>query len=188
MLFRSVGGGFGAGFLFSPWNNNILVGPSASIDFLRQDTIHTFPPGPFFLGQTTNVIGTVNAQIGVVARPGLFLFGEFGLAVVNVDQKLNFSGPVTSVNQNVTGANVGVGFVFQPANWQIAGFPVAVVAQYNHIFLQDAQFNNPGSPGFTYNNQNSFDVFKLGIRVPFFHPDRGRVILRAVGNEPISRR
>ena len=51
--------------------------------------------------------------------------------MVNVDQKLNFSGPVTSVNQNVTGANVGVGFVFQPANWQIAGIPVAVLGLWH---------------------------------------------------------
>lgn len=175
---RAVSGGFGAGFLISPWNNNILVGSSASIDFLRQDTIHTFPPSPFFLGQTTNVIGTLNGQIGVVARPGLFLYGEFGLAVVNVDQKLNFSGPVTSVNQNVTGANVGVGFAFQPANWQVAGIPVAVTGQYNHVFLPGATFDNPGSPFFLYRNQNDIDRITIGLRA-YIDPDAGKRLWRA---------
>jgi opacity protein-like surface antigen len=174
----AVGGGFNAGLLFSPWNNNILVGPSASIDFLRQDTIHTFPPGPFFLGQTTNVIGTVNGQIGVVATPGLFLYAELGLAVVNVDHKLNFSGPVTSVNQNVTGANVGVGFVFQPANWQVAGIPVAVTGQYNHVFLPGTTFDNPGSPLFLYHNQNDIDRITIGLRA-YIDPDAGKRLWRA---------
>jgi opacity protein-like surface antigen len=160
----AVGGGFNAGFLFSPWNNNILVGPSASVDFLRQDTNHNFP-GNVFLGQTTNVIGTVNGQIGVAARPGLFVYGELGLAFANLDHRLNFSGPVTSVNQTVPGLNLGIGAAFQPPDWQIAGNPVAVFAQYNHIYLQDATFNNPGSPGFTYLNQNGIDEFKFGVQI-----------------------
>jgi hypothetical protein len=174
---NAVGGGFDVGFLFSPWNNNILVGPSASIDILRQDTNHTFPPSPFFLGQTINAIGTLNGQIGVVARPGLFLYGELGLAVVNVDQKLNFSGPVTSVNQTVPGVNFGIGFAFQPANWQVAGIPVAVFGQYNHIILQDATFDNPGSTGFKYRNQNDIDLIKIGIRA-LIDPDAGKRLWR----------
>lgn len=161
---NAVGGGVNAGFLFSPWNNNILVGPSASVDFLRQDTNHNFP-GNVFLGQTTNVIGKVNGQIGVAARPGLFVYGELGLAFANLDHRLNFSGPVTSVNQTVPGLNLGIGAAFQPPDWQIAGNPVAVFAQYNHIYLQDATFNNPGSPRFTYLNQNGIDEFKIGIQL-----------------------
>jgi opacity protein-like surface antigen len=166
---NAVGGGIVTGFLFSPWNNNILVGPSASVDFLRQDTNHNFP-GNVFLGQTINVIGTVNGQIGVAARPGLFVYGELGLAFANLDHRLNFSGPVTSVNQNVTGVNVGIGAAFQPPDWQIAGNPVAVFVQYNHIILPGAMFDNPGSPGFTYRNENLFDEFKIGVRVQLCRP------------------
>jgi opacity protein-like surface antigen len=160
---NAVGGGFNAGFLFSPWNSNILVGPSASVDFLNQDTNHTFP-GNFFLGQTINIIGTVNGQIGVAATPGLFVYGELGLAFANLDHKLNFSGPVTSVNQTVPGVNLGIGAAFQP-HWEFAGHPVALFAQYNHVILQNATFDNPGSLGFTYRNQNDFDVFKIGLRL-----------------------
>jgi opacity protein-like surface antigen len=157
----AVGGGFNAGFLSSPWNNNILVGPSASIDFLNQDTTHTFP-GNFFLGQTVNVIGTLNGQIGVAARPGLFVYGELGLAFANLDHRLNFSGPVTSVSQTVPGVNFGIGAAFQP-HWEFAGHPVALFAQYNHVILQNATFDNPGSPSFTYRNQNDIDQLKIGL-------------------------
>lgn len=163
---NALGGGIVGGFLFSPWNNNILVGPFASVDFLNQSTNRTLPGG-FFLGQTTNVIGTVGGQIGVVARPGLFVYGELGLALVNLDQNLNFSGPVTSVNQTVPGVNLGIGAAFQPFNWQVAGNPVAVFAQYNHIVLQDATFDNPGSPFFRYRNHNDIDQLKIGLKLIF---------------------
>jgi opacity protein-like surface antigen len=158
-----VGGGFSTGFLVPLGNSPILIGPSASIEFLRQDTFHTFP-GNFFIGQTINGIGTVNGQIGV-AKPGLMFFGELGLGVVNVDQKLNFSGPVTSVNQNVTGLNVGFGFTFQPPSWQIAGNRLAIFTQINRIILPAATFENPGSQGYTYRNENDITQVKAGIRV-----------------------
>jgi hypothetical protein len=162
----AIGGGFSAGYLFAPWNNNIVVGPFASVDFPNQSTDHTVPGG-FFLGQTTNVIGTVGAQGGVVAAQGVLIYGEFGAAFADIDQKLNFSGPATSVNKTVTGANLGIGAAFQPANWQIAGNPVAVVAQYNHVFLPRTTFDNPGSPLFLYSNQSDIDQFKIGVRVQF---------------------
>ena len=164
---QAMGFGLNAGFLTSPWNNNILIGPSASIDIMKQDTIHDFPPGPSFLGQTINAIGTLNGQIGVVAQPGFFIFGELGAAFVNLDQKLNFSGPVTSVNQTVTGLNLGFGATYQPPGWQIAGNPVSLVGQFNHIILPGAIFDNPGSPGFIYRNDNEINEFKFGVRVQF---------------------
>jgi opacity protein-like surface antigen len=169
---NAVGGGFNAGFLFSPFDNNILIGPSASVDFLRQDTNHTFPPGPFFLGQTINTITTVGGQVGFVPRPDVLVYGQVGAAFVNVTQKLNFLGPVTSVDQTVTGVNVGIGAAFQP-HWEFAGHPVAVFAQYNRVFVPVATFNNPGSPGFTYDNRNDINTFTAGIRVRFV-PDAER--------------
>jgi opacity protein-like surface antigen len=163
---RAAGFGVNGGFWFTPYVNNVQIGASASIDILKQNTIRNFPPGPFFLGQTINAITTLNGQIGVFAKPGLLFFGEVGPAFVNVDQKLNFSGPVTSVNQTVTGLNVGFGVVYQVPNWQVAGIPVAITAQYNHIFLPATTFDNPGSPLFLYSNQSDIDQFKIGIRVP----------------------
>jgi hypothetical protein len=97
----------------------------------------------------------------------LFIFGEVGWAGVNLDQKLNFIGPVTTVSQNVSGLNVGVGVAFQPANWQIAGNPLSLVVQYNRVILPVATSNNPGSPGFTYDNRNIMDKLAAGIRVQF---------------------
>ena len=41
---QAMGFGLNAGFLTSPWNNNILIGPSASIDIMKQDTFTTFRP------------------------------------------------------------------------------------------------------------------------------------------------
>ena len=48
---QAIGFGASAGYLLAPWNNSILVGGSASLDVLNQDTIHTFPGG-FFLGKS----------------------------------------------------------------------------------------------------------------------------------------
>jgi hypothetical protein len=89
------------------------------------------------------------------------------VAVADVDHKLNFSGPVTLVNKTVTGASLGLGVAFRPTNWQIAGIPVAITAQYNHIFLPGTTFDNPGSPLFLYSNQSDIDQFKIGVRVEF---------------------
>jgi opacity protein-like surface antigen len=158
-----IGGGFEAGYLFAPWNNRIVVGPFASVEFPNQTTNHTFPGG-FFLGQTTNVIGTVGAQVGVIAAPGVMFYGELGVAFAGLDQKLNFSGPVTSASQTVTGANLGIGVAFQPTNWQVGRIPVAVAVQYNRIILPSATFDNAGSPGFAYRNDNATNKFLVGLR------------------------
>jgi opacity protein-like surface antigen len=160
---RAVGGGVNAGVLFPVMNSPFLIGASGSIDLMRQDTFHTFP-GNTFIGQTIDAIGTLNAQIAVVPKQGLLLFGEVGGAVVDIHQKLNFSGPVTWVDQSVTGLNVGIGVAYQPPDWQFAGNPVALVFQANRIFLPDAIFNNPGSPGFAYRNSNDVTTFKGGFR------------------------
>jgi len=163
---NGVGGGLNAGFLSPVGNGPFLIGPSASFDLMHQDTFHTFP-GNIFIGETAKAIGTLNGQIGVVPKPGLLLFGEVGGAVVNIEQKLNFSGPVTSVNRNVTGLNVGFGAAYQPPDWQFAGNRVAWVFQYDHVFLPVTTFNNPGSPGFTYGDSNNINKVTLGLRVTF---------------------
>jgi opacity protein-like surface antigen len=162
---NAVGGGLSAGYLF-PLGNNIFVGPAVSVDFLNQNTNHDFAGG-FFLGQTINTITTVSGQVAFAPLPGLLFYGEAGAAFANVTQKLNFTGLVTTSDQTVTGLNVGIGAAFQPFNWQIAGIPVVVFGQYNHIFLPDTQFINPGSPAFTYNNQTDIDKVEAGIRLQF---------------------
>jgi opacity protein-like surface antigen len=161
-----IGGGFEFGYLFALLNTNIVVGPFASVEFINQSTNHTFPGG-FFLGQTTNTIGTVGGQLGVIAAPGVMLYGEFGAAFANLDQKLNFSGPVTSASQTVTGANIGLGVAIQPTSWRVGGMPVAFTAQFNHIFLPGATFDNAGSPGYGYHNDTSINQGLVGLRFNF---------------------
>ncbi|MDE2379262.1 hypothetical protein [Bradyrhizobium sp.] len=161
---QTVGFGFNAGYLFAPWNNGILVGASASVDVLNQDTSHTFPGG-FFLGQTAGVIGSVNAQLGFVGTPHFLIYGEAGPAFVRLDQKLNFSGPVTSVDTWATGVNVGIGAAYEPPDWQFAGHRLAIFSQVNRIFLPSVTFDNPGSPGFIYRNQNDIVQLKFGLRL-----------------------
>ncbi len=162
---QAIGFGFSGGYLIAPWSTNILVGASASLGVLNQDTSHTFPGG-FFLGQTSGVIGSLNAQLGFVGAPGFLIYGEAGPAFAKLDQKLNFSGPVTSVDKWATGVNVGIGAAYQPPDWQVAGHPVAIFGQINRIILTDTTFDNPGSPGFTYRNHNDITEVKLGVRIP----------------------
>ena len=162
----AIGGGFEAGYLFPLWNKSVLVGLFGSVDFPNQSTNRTFANG-FFLGQNTNVIGIVGPQVAFAVTPEVLFYGQAGVAVADVDHKLNFSGPVTLVNKTVTGASLGLGVAFRPTNWQIAGIPVAITAQYNHIFLPRTTFDNPGSPLFLYSNQSDIDQFKIGVRVEF---------------------
>jgi hypothetical protein len=86
-----------------------------------------------------------------------------GAAFARAEHRLNFSGPVTSVEKWVTGVSVGGGAVLQPAKWRIAGHRVALVAQYNHVFLPRTTFDNPGSPAFLYSNQSDINQFKIGL-------------------------
>ncbi len=74
-----IGGGIVAGYNFRPWNNNIVVGPFVSVDWLRQTINHTFAGGQF-LGTTTHWIITAGAKAGVVATPGVYLYGLAGAA------------------------------------------------------------------------------------------------------------
>jgi hypothetical protein len=163
----SAGGYIGASYLFALRDTPIRAGPFLSVDVLNQDTNHTFPPGPFFLGQTINAIATVGGQIGIVATPNLFVYGEVGAAFVSVTQKLNFLGPVTTADNTVTGLNLGIGATFQPPGWQVAGNPMAVFFQFNKLILPVTTFNNPGTTNFAYDNRNDINKFEAGFRVYF---------------------
>jgi hypothetical protein len=110
---------------------------------------------------------TVGGQVGFVPRPDVLFYTQVGPAFFNVTQRLNFSGPVTSVDQTVTGLNVGVGAAFQLPDWQFAGNQVALVLQYNHFFVPVATFNNPGSSGFIYDNRNYMDKALMELRIQF---------------------
>jgi hypothetical protein len=162
---QGIGFGIGAGYLFQTSIPNILVGASASLDVLKLDTLHTIPGG-FFLGQNTGVIGALKAQAGVVAAPNVLVYGEVGPAFINIDQKLNFVGPVTAVNRTVPGVDFGAGIAFQPAGLQVAGIPLAVFTQINYIILRAETYDNPGSPLFRYRNNTDITRVGFGVRLP----------------------
>jgi opacity protein-like surface antigen len=161
---QATGFGFGAGYLLQTGLPNIVVGASGSLDVLNQDVNHNFAGG-FFLGQTTGVIGSVNALVGVAAAPNLLLYAEAGPAFASLTHKLNFSGVETSVDKWVAGLNLAIGAAYQPPDWQVGGHAVAIFGQINRIILPDTTFDNPGSPGFIYSNHTNITKVEVGVRI-----------------------
>jgi hypothetical protein len=162
-----LGAGVVVGYNFRPWSNNVLIGPFASFDFLKQTINHNFGGGSFF-GTTTHWIATAGVKAGIVTAPGLMVYGLGGVAVLNEDLNINFGGPVTSQNTTIPGATVGVGGEFQPRVLQQFGRPVALFVQYQHTWWQTAQLNAPvASPLFNYTFRREDDTFKAGVTIYF---------------------
>jgi hypothetical protein len=159
-----IGGGFVAGWNFAPWNNTILVGPFASVDWLHQTINHNFAGGQF-LGTTTHWIVTTGVKAGVVTLPGVYLYGLAGASWLNQALNVNFA---TAASSNVTtpGFTLGLGGEYQPASWAIAGHPIALFAQYQHTWYANANFNTPtSSPAFNYAFRRDDDTIKLGVTI-----------------------
>ena len=158
--------GLVAGYNFTPWNTNFVIGPFASADWMRQTINHNFAGGQF-LGSTTNWIFTVGGKAGVVATPGLLLYGLAGAAFLNQNLNVNF---VTAASNNTTtpGFTLGVGGEYQPQSWMLAGSPVSVFGQYQHTWWSTANFNTPASsPAFNYSFRRQDDTIKLGVLIHF---------------------
>jgi hypothetical protein len=162
-----IGGGIVAGYNFRPWNNNIVVGPFASFDFLNQTINHN--GAGFLLGTTTHWIITAGAKGGYVVTPGLYLYGLAGASWLNQSLNVNFA---TAASSNVTtpGFTLGLGSEYQPSSWRLFGNPVSVFMQYQHTWWGTANFNTPtSSPFFNYAFQRSDDTIKLGVNVYLSH-------------------
>ena len=159
-----IGAGIVAGYNFRPWNNNIIVGPFASFDFLNQTINHTFAGGQF-LGTTTHWIFTAGAKAGYVVTPGLLFYGLAGASWLNHSLNLNFA---TAASSNVTtpGFTLGLGGEYQPSSWRLFGNPVSVFLQYQHTWWGTANFNTPtSSPAFNYAFKRDDDTIKLGVNI-----------------------
>ena len=159
-----LGVGIVAGYNFRPWNNNIVVGPFASFDFLNQTINHTFTGGQF-LGTTTHWIATVGAKGGYVVTPGVYLYGLAGASWLNQTLNVNFA---TAASSNVTtpGFTLGLGGEYQPSSWRLFGNPVSVFMQYQHTWWSSANFNTPtSSAGFNYAFKREDDTIRLGVNV-----------------------
>jgi len=158
------GVGIVAGYNFRPWNNNIVLGPFASFDFLNQTINHTFAGGQF-LGTTTHWIATVGAKGGYVVTPSLYLYGLAGASWLNHDLNVNFA---TAASSKVTtpGFTLGLGGEYQPSSWRLFGNPVSVFLQYQHTWWGTANFNTPSSsPLFNYAFKREDDTMRLGVNI-----------------------
>jgi opacity protein-like surface antigen len=164
-----LGIGVVAGYNFAPWNNNIVVGPFFSFDWLRQTINHTFPGGTF-LGTTTHWITTTGAKVGVATAPGILVYGLAGASWLNHDLNVNFA---TAASRNTTtpGFTLGLGGEFRPSMLQGFGMPVGVFAQYQHTWWGDAPFNTPtSSPAFNYTFRREEDAIRVGLNFYFAAP------------------
>jgi hypothetical protein len=161
-----LGVGIVGGYNFKPWNNNIVIGPFASFDYLNQTINHNFAGGQF-LGTTTHWFINAGVKAGVVTAPGFYLYGLAGAAWLNHDLNVNFA---TAAQSNVTtpGFTLGLGGEYQPSSWQLAGHPVSIFAQYQHTWWSNANFNTPtSSPAFNYAFRREDDPIKLGVSFYF---------------------
>jgi hypothetical protein len=159
-----LGVGVVAGYNFAPWNNNVVVGPFASFDLLKQTINHTFPGGAF-LGTTTHWIINVGAKGGVVVARGLYLYGLAGAAWLNQDLNINFA---TAASSNVTtpGFTLGLGGEYHPSSWSLLGNPLSLYVQYQRTWWSTANFNTPvSSPFFNYAFKRDDNTIKLGVNI-----------------------
>jgi hypothetical protein len=157
-----LGIGIVGGYNFKPWNNNVVVGPFASFDYLNQTINHNFEGGQF-LGTTTHWFINAGVKAGVVTAPGFYLYGLAGAAFLNHDLNVNFATAAQS-NTTTPGFTAGLGGEYQPPSWRLAGHPVSVFAQYQHTWWSNANFNTPtSSPAFNYTFRREDDTIKLGV-------------------------
>jgi opacity protein-like surface antigen len=162
-----LGVGIVVGYNVAPWNNNIVVGPFASFDYLRQTINHTFAGGTY-IGSTTNWVATFGAKAGFAVYPGISVYGLTGLGVLNETLNVNFGGPVTSSNKTVPGFALGGGAEWRPAMLQGWGRPVALFVQYQHTWWDDAKLDRPAaSPLFNYNYKRDDDTIRFGFNIYF---------------------
>ncbi len=161
-----LGVGIVGGYNFKPWNNNFVIGPFASFDYLNQTINHNFAGGQF-LGTTTHWFINAGVKAGVVTAPGFYLYGLAGAAFLNHDLNVNFATAAQS-NTTTPGFTLGLGGEYQPSSWQLAGHPVSVFAQYQHTWWSNANFNTPtSSPAFNYAFRREDDTIKLGVNFYF---------------------
>jgi hypothetical protein len=100
------------GYNFVPWNNNIVLGPFASFDWLNQ-TINHNGTG-FLLGTTAHWIVTTGAKAGVVTAPDVYLYGLAGASWLNERMNVNFATAASS-NTTIPGFTLGLGGEYQPS-------------------------------------------------------------------------
>jgi opacity protein-like surface antigen len=161
-----IGGGIVAGYNFAPWNNNWIISPFASFDWLRLTINHTFPGGTY-LGTTTNWIANLGAKAGYMVAPNWQVYGLAGAAWLNESLNINFPAGFSTKNTTTPGFTLGLGTEYHPSTWQVAGHPISLFAQYQHTWYANANFTTPtpASPLFNYAFSRQDDTIKFGVNV-----------------------
>jgi opacity protein-like surface antigen len=163
-----LGVGFVVGKDFTIARSNWIIGPYASFDWLQMSVNHTFANGAYF-GSTTHWVINAGARVGYRVTPDWLIYGLGGAAWLNED--LNFSFPLGVSQKNTTtpGALAGFGTEYHPPAWQVAGNPISLSAQYQHVWYDTATFNMPvpASPAFNYAFKRDDDTVKFGVIVRF---------------------
>jgi hypothetical protein len=161
---RNSGGGGGAVAMVTiPVNiPNATVKAFASVDGMHDTVDHTFSGGST-LGTTSNVLVTGGIKAGPNIA-GTWVYGIVGLAALNESLHVNFLPLRASTTTTVGGAAAGAGFAFTPSFLRGLGTPVALFAEFQHVWYQDAHFNSPASsPGFNYTFRREDNLVKLGL-------------------------
>jgi hypothetical protein len=163
-----LGVGFVIGKDFTLGRSNWTLGPYASFDWLKMSVNHTFANGAYF-GTTTHWVLNAGARLGYRVAPGWLIYGLGGAAWLNEDLNFSFIPGVSQKNVTTPGVLAGFGTEYQPSGWQVAGNPISLSAQYQHIWYNDATFNmpTPASPAFNYAFKREDDTVKLGVIVRF---------------------
>jgi hypothetical protein len=150
-----LGVGIVGGYNFKPWNNNVVIGPFASFDYLNQTINHNFAGGQF-LGTTTHWLINAGLKAGVVTPPGFYFYGLAGAAFLNHDLNVNFATAAQSQHDHA-------GLHARPRR-RISTVVVATrrasgLAQ--HTWWSNANFNTPtSSPAFNYAFRREDDTIK----------------------------
>jgi hypothetical protein len=159
----NLGGGvsFGYGSIVSSGSLPVVFSPFFSADFPNNTVKHDFAGGQY-IKEDIKFIGTLGGQAGILVTPELQLYGLVGIALANKEFGLFLGGPVTTEDQWLWGATIGVG-----AAYRFTGFNV--YAQWQRFWFETANIDMPlASPAFNYEFKNDVDVFKLGVTVPIY--------------------
>src|SRR5260370_14607094 len=124
-----LGVGIVGGYNFKPWNNNLVIGPFASFDSLKQTINHNFAGGQF-LGTTTHWFINAAVKAGVAPTPRVSLYGLAGAAFFTHKLHVNFVNAARS-NTTTPGFTLGLGGEHPPSSSHPPLPPLPPLAQHH---------------------------------------------------------